>query len=492
LDYALKKVPITVGLRSKIRQTSMKGEASNVRWNSFFAFLSQVIRIVTTIVLFIGIARFYGVDSFGQFATAHTLSTIFLLLADFGFDSLLATEIARNREHATQLTSKYFSIKILFIFSATLLLFIFPYIHQFSPATNTLIQIFSLYVLSASLNSFFFALFKGFEEFSHETWISFVINLLLLILLVILGLFHVALSYIALCFVMTRFLGIAFSIPIARRLVNFRIFHLDFKDCRNLIKRVVVFGLQYVFGNLFFLFDTVLLALLCSDREVGIYQSAFKIVTLSLIIPDIAVNTMMPVLTRFHRDDVEKWNNYGRLLYKILFLVSLPVALIMFVFADQIIQFLYGGAYLEAIQILRFFSMVILIRYGADAYALMLTTSQRQFVRMLIVVAGTLINIALNIWLIPLYGVWGTAIVSLITNITVAFGYMICSRVSIRKWSFEFRSIALFGFSLLLGLVMWNYRIISIWFLLPPTVILFAFIIYFFGFSQRERMVIQK
>ncbi|MBN1397046.1 MAG: flippase [Bacteroidetes bacterium] len=470
----------------------MKGEASNVRWNSFFAFLSQIIRVVTTLVLFIGIARLYGVDSFGQFATAHTLSTIFLLLADFGFDWLLATEIARNREHAARLTSKYFSIKILFISSATALLFIFPYVHQFSNATNTLIQIFSLYVFSTSMNSFFFALFKGFEEFSHETWISFVINSLLLILLVILGLFHVPLHYVALCFVMTRFLGVALSIPIARRLVDFQIFRLDFKDCGKLVKRVVVFGSQYLFGNLFFLFDTVLLALLCSDREVGIYQSAFKIITLSLIIPDIAVNAMMPVLTRFHRDDIWKWNNYGQLLYKILFLVSLPVALIIFVFPEQIIQVLYGGDYLEAIPILRLFSVVILIRYGADAYALMLTTSQRQFVRMLIVAGGTIINIALNTWLIPLYGVLGAAIVSLVTNTVVALGYMACSRVSIIKWSFEFRCISLFGFSLFLGMAIWNFRFISIWFLLPPIIILFAVLIYFLGLSQKERIAIQK
>ncbi len=38
--------------------------------------------------------------SFGSFTTAYTLTMVFLLLGDFGFNLLITTEIARNLDNA--------------------------------------------------------------------------------------------------------------------------------------------------------------------------------------------------------------------------------------------------------------------------------------------------------------------------------------------------------------------------------------------------------
>ena len=51
--------------------------AQRIGSNSFFSILTQFIRLLANAVLFIGIARVYGVEAFGQFTTAHTY-TIFL------------------------------------------------------------------------------------------------------------------------------------------------------------------------------------------------------------------------------------------------------------------------------------------------------------------------------------------------------------------------------------------------------------------------------
>ncbi|MBU1298287.1 MAG: oligosaccharide flippase family protein, partial [Bacteroidetes bacterium] len=71
-----------------------------IRHNSFFSFLSSFTRLLTNFLFFIGIARFYGAEIFGSFTAAHTLSLLFLYLADFGLDLMLTTQVARSKVNA--------------------------------------------------------------------------------------------------------------------------------------------------------------------------------------------------------------------------------------------------------------------------------------------------------------------------------------------------------------------------------------------------------
>src|SRR3989339_1600547 len=82
--------------------------------NSLFILFSQIIRLVTVLLISVGIARLYGPETFGQFSIAFTIANICLIIADFGFDVLLTTEISKNRDIAFLLCRKYFSIKIIF------------------------------------------------------------------------------------------------------------------------------------------------------------------------------------------------------------------------------------------------------------------------------------------------------------------------------------------------------------------------------------------
>ena len=439
-------------------------QARRIWRNSFFATLSQFIRLATNFLLFIGIARLYGVEAFGQFTTAHTLSTVFLLLADFGFDILVAMEIARDRSHAVDVARRYFSQKVVFAGAATLGMIGLSFVRNFSPETRTLVQIFALYVLGASLNNFFFAFFKGYEEFHHETRISFWINGILLGLLLLLGALHVPVQAIALTFVLTRLMGIVLASRVAHRLAGGSIFRLTFSRWRQTWRTVAVFGCQFLFGNLFFLLDTILLSFWRGDRDVGTYQAAFKIVSLTLIVPDIAINTMIPVLARLHAERDDRWETMGRLLNKTLSLLALPISLILFVYPDQVIGILYGGTdFHESVPILRLFAVIVYIRFAVDAYGIMITTAQRQSVRMYIVVAATVVNLALNAYMIPRYGPWGAAVVSLITNVLVGTGFILGSRQSFFRWTGDPLYLAASGIALGIGVVAWNLHGISLW-----------------------------
>ncbi len=467
------------------------GLATRIRWNTLFAFLSAAIRLTTNVVLFVGVARFFGPEGFGQFTTAHTLAGLFLLLADFGFDVLLTTEVARQRERAAEVLQQFLSFKVIFSVIAIAGMWLVLIVQEVSAPTRLLIFVFSFHVAFTALTNFFFALFKGFERLQHETKVSFFINLSLLCALVVLGSRRAPLEIIAAVFVGTRLLGLVASVWIARKFIALRQLRFSIKEWRASLKMVTVFGLHLIFGNLFFQLDTLLIAFWRGDHDVGIYQSVFKLIALVLVLPDVAINALMPVLSRFHGESVERWNSLGKLLNKTLFLVALPIAFIFFVYAEQLIQIVYGEkGFAEAIPILRIFAIIVLVRFGVETYALMLTTSQRQSTRMLIVMLATALNFALNAYLIPRNGILGAAVVSLATNIFVGFGYIVATRPFLPRWIVDFRRLVPFFATIMLGGILWQFRTIPAWYVAPVAVVVISMISYFAGFTRDEREVV--
>jgi O-antigen/teichoic acid export membrane protein len=469
----------------------MPGRASSIHWNSLFAFLSHLIRLLTNFVLFVGVARFYGPEAFGQFTAAHTLSTIFLIFADFGFDTLLATEVARHRGNAGEIAQKYFSLKIVFAVAATVALMTAPWFRPMNPATGLLVFVFSFNVFFTSLSNFFFALFKGYERLHHETKISFIINLLALCALIVAWLLNFSLYVFAMIFVASRILGFVLAVRVASGFTKIHFGRLNFTGWQEILRNVMVFGLLNLFGSLCFQLDTLLLASMKTAHEVGIYQAVFKLVLLTLVAIEIATSAMLPVLTRLHSENVYRWSAAGKVLNKTLMFTSLLVFIVLFTFADQIIDTVYGvGEFSEAVPILRLFSFVIVLRYAAETHGLMLTTSRRQFTRMTVVLGATALNLILNLYAIPRYGIGGAAVVSLLTNAFIFAGYLFATRSFFPAWHATVKNGVLVASISVLTIVLWRFRMFPLWYVGPAAIALCMALFYYLGYSKEERNLV--
>jgi O-antigen/teichoic acid export membrane protein len=462
-------------------------QASRIKKNSLFALLSHLVRLFTNVILFIGIARFYGVVEFGQFTSAHTLATIFLFLADFGYDVLLASEVARNRAKAFELAQTYLSMKLLTALLAALSMAFVAHFQNVSQTTQTLMYVFSAFVLVSALVNLFFALFKGLEELHHETKVAFFMNSLLLVAVVLLGIMNSPLVVLALAFIASRIIGLVLVLVIASRTLAIKQFRFTFAAKSDFLL-ICVFGLHAVFGNLYFVQDTILLSFWKGDHEAGIYQSVFKLVAVVLVAQDVVASALLPVLSRLHEADQQLWARVGKLMYKTLFLLGLPIGLTFFVYADQIITLVYGmKGFNEAIPILRIFGLVVFVRFAVETFAMMLTTSKRQDVRMAVVIAATLANYLLNLYLIPEYGAMGAAYASLATSVLVGIGYILPTRMFFHQWVLTLQSVVPFVLTAAIGAVLWTFRGIPIWYTAPLAISVCVLVSYLVGYSKDDR-----
>jgi O-antigen/teichoic acid export membrane protein len=414
-------------------------------------------RLIANVIVFWLIARIYGPDQFGTFTFAHTTATLLILLADFGFDILLTTEISRAREQALKTFQNIFSYKIFFSIAAFLIMWVFSFIGNYSEETKISLQIFSFFLIFTTLTNFSLALTKGFERFSYESITQLIANVSLVIIVITLSFLKLSILVIATSFVLTRLLGLILSIYFNKKLLPELSFKINFSKEKELHQKVLVFGFHLLFANLFFQIDTILLSLWKGNLYVGIYQAVFKFIILPLMIPDILNLTLLPVLSRLFVNEKEKALKISYLLNKLLFFLSLPITLILYVYAEDIIHIIYGsGQYAASIPVLKIFAFNVFVRFSFEAFALILTTTNRQIIRMFTVIAATVLNVTLNYLLIPKYGVSGAAIVSLICIVFVYGVYSIYSLNLFRKWHLNFTNLFLIFMTISIGYLLSN------------------------------------
>jgi len=163
--------------------------------------------------------------------------------------------------------------------------------------------------------------------------------------------------------------------------------------------------------------DNIILGIFRSSEEVGMYDAAFRLSTLSAIVL-FAINAIQaPVFSElYHKKEMGRLQQIIIKSNRLLFFTSLPLTLILCFFPDMILGFLgegFRGAWLALI-ILSIGNFVSSIS-GSIGILLQMSGHQKQYNN--IITSTAISSIALNFVLIPKYGLLGAAITSSIAKI---------------------------------------------------------------------------
>jgi O-antigen/teichoic acid export membrane protein len=395
-------------------------EIITIKKNSFFSLLSISSRLISNVILFWILARFFGPTTFGKFSYAHALANTFLLFADFGFDLLITTEVAKNRTSAAQIFQQYFWIKFSLAIISLISMFLFVIIRGGGIESVIIGTLFAFYMLFNTITNYFVASFKGLERLDCDAKVSLLMNIFLFISVVLLFLLSHNIYLIAGTYVFSRILGFLYSIRISHYILPDISYKLEFDHVGESLRKSFLFGVLILANGFLFQLDTLLLGIFKGDYDVGVYQAVKYLLLVPFIIPNIISNALLPTLARTYKESYENWISINRTFFKIVFWLSLPISLILFLYPGQIIELVYSAKkYALAIPILRLFSIILFLRNCSDYLGLMLITSGRQRILVYTSLVSILLGIICSSLFIPKYGAYGTGIVYLIITIFV-------------------------------------------------------------------------
>lgn len=172
--------------------------------------------------------------------------------------------------------------------------------------------------------------------------------------------------------------------------------------------------------TVFFRFDAILLRSIAGDAALGLYDAAYKVISLTQIIPPYVVGALFPLLAQraVHEPDTLA-PLVTRAIVVLQWVAWMGVAVVT-IMADDLIWVLGGTQYLpDAAGLLRVLIWYLPLSYatGVVQYALIATKQQRAITWAFAI--GTGVNLSGNLILIPIFGGYAAAGMTIITEIAL-------------------------------------------------------------------------
>jgi O-antigen/teichoic acid export membrane protein len=166
--------------------------------------------------------------------------------------------------------------------------------------------------------------------------------------------------------------------------------------------------------------DTIILSLLHSARDVGIYGVAYKVLEHSIFIPIAFAGLVMPLLSRFAFADTARFRLVFQKGFDFLAILALPFAAGGIWVAHDIVYFLAGSEFQEAVLPLQvLFVAIVFIFFGA-LLGNALIAARKQHALMWVYGIAAVLNILANIYFITRYSYVGAAWVTAGTELLVS------------------------------------------------------------------------
>lgn len=168
--------------------------------------------------------------------------------------------------------------------------------------------------------------------------------------------------------------------------------------------------------------DRIMIRWMMGDVEVGYYSAAVVCANLSEFVFLAVIDSMRPPLLRDKKERSGRYELGVSALYSIMIYLSLLQSLVFSLFAPLIIRILYGAAYAPAVNALRIIVWYTAFSVLGSARTVWIQAEGKQRYLWVINLCGAVGNIVLNAVMIPLWGIEGAAIASLLTQMLTNVG----------------------------------------------------------------------
>jgi O-antigen/teichoic acid export membrane protein len=153
------------------------------------------------------------------------------------------------------------------------------------------------------------------------------------------------------------------------------------------------------------------------EKELGIYSSAVKISEAWYFVPMIISSSVFPSILRVRKKSKELYLRRIQMLYDFFTWFTIGVALIVTFLSPYIINILYGSEYAMASTVLSIHiwaGVFVFLGVVNGNYLVSENLTKIIFGRTLV---GMILNIILNIFFIPNYGIYGAAFATLLSQL---------------------------------------------------------------------------
>ena len=457
-----------------------------VAYNTLVQIVGKVVTTVISLFLVAALTRYLGVTGYGQYTTVFSYVAFFAVFADFGFFWIFIRELAKPDADTSKIASNILTLRtilgIVVYGLAFVVGFFIPQYYEFRWG----IGITALASLFLALNFTYVGVFQNKLRMDKAALTDMIGRAVILVVTLYLIKSNLGLNAILWAYAFGNIVNFVISAWLGRIYVHFRP-AFDFKYWKEIFWQALPMGIILVLNLIYFRVDTLILSLLKSSTDVGIYGPPYKVLEIMLFLPTIFMGNIFPIITRFYFEKNPRLNELIQKAFDFLFMMALPIIVGVIFAARPIIEAVAGVEFVNASTVQPFLGIpatsvlalqILIIAVGVSFLSHLFGYLAVAFGKQSKLVVPNIIfvvfNIGLNLILIPRFSYIGASIVTVLTeSLVLVISWLIMSQYLKVNWNFRiFWKVVLA--SLFLGIFMYFAKGLNLLILLPTAVVVYV------------------
>lgn len=384
--------------------------------------VGEIVAKTASVALFIAIARELGETGFGDFIFGLSLSSVLFTAAGFGTEQLIARDVARDRGRIHQLYGNVLAVKTLALAALLAVMAVIVVVGDYSSATRTAVMLIALGVAFEVLGKTFHAIFQAYERMQFIAGSLIIQRTAVALAGITVLLSGGGLVDVSIVFCLGGLLGLLSSLGWMYRFVVRPTISVDRSRWVALMRAGLPLGLAVTLYYALLRLDASLLSFLTGgdNAEVGQYGAAFRLIEATMFVSWAFGGAIMPWLSRHGAEASTSLSRGYELGLKALVAMLLPIGAFFAVYAEPLIELLYGRGFSGAVMPLRLLAGMTVL-FGINTFLAVLMISRDEpgeFARASAVVIVQ--NVTFNFILIPPLGAEGAALNAIISGVLLA------------------------------------------------------------------------
>jgi O-antigen/teichoic acid export membrane protein len=394
-------------------------KANSITKNASYLTLALALQKVISFAYFTLLARNLGPENLGKYYFAISFTTIFALIIDMGLMNVLTREVAKKKEEAQKYLGNILALKTPLLVLCLLSVFITINLLGYDELTRHLVYISTIAMALDSFTTTFFAVTRSFHNLKYESLGAIGFQMIVMTLGLSALYRGMSLEWIMSAMLAGSLANFIYSWYVVKSKLGLKVKLLYNKNLAiTIVKIAIPFGVYILFNRTFLHIDSVLLSLIAGDKEVGLYQIAFKIIFALQFIPLAFTASFYPAMSFYWKNNRQQLTVSFERALKYLLIISLPIAAGVFSIADKVVL-LFREQFSEStlpLQIIIISAVFIFINFPIGSFLNACDKQKQNTINMGIVLA---VSITMNIILIPKYQAVGASITVLFANMVM-------------------------------------------------------------------------
>lgn len=390
--------------------------ARRIAKNTTVLFVSQIITYVIGFFITIYTVRYLSVEGFGTLSTALALTGIFVVFTDLGLGTLTVREVARDKSLTRKYVGNTTVMKLILSVFTFFLTIATVYIIGYPEQTINVIYIITISFIFNAFSGIFYAIFQSYEKMEYQSVATILNSVVMLIGTLLAIYFKLDVIAFALVYLIANGVNLIYNFVIYTWKFYLPKIEVDLAFWKPTIKEALPLSITSIFAIIVFRVDTVMLSIMKGTVAVGFYNAAYRLMEALIFFPAVYTTSIFPFFSSLYVSSQKPLKSAYEKSFKYLTILSLPISVGTTLLADQIILLIFKTAYTPSILTLQIVIWILPFTFINYILGSLLTSMNKQYTVMKITIACLVLNVGLNLILIPIYSYLGAAFVTVVTD----------------------------------------------------------------------------